>query len=64
MTEKTKETNKTYQVQVDFDPEHKEYVLPLPNELLNEMGWDIGDELLWEEDENGTYSIKKVDKEA
>ena len=40
-------------------------VLPIPSELLNQMGWDIGDTLIWNENFNGytkSYSIrKKVD---
>lgn len=26
-------------------------ILPIPTELLNQMGWDFGDELVWEETE-------------
>ena len=37
-------------------------VLPIPVELLNQMGWDIGDTLIWDESFNGhtkSYSIHK-----
>jgi len=57
MTEKTR----SYQVQVDYDSEYQEYVLPLPDGMLEELGWEIGDELLWIDNKDGTFSIKKVD---
>jgi len=32
------------------DGKTEELVIQLPIELLNQMGWDVGDDLLWEED--------------
>jgi hypothetical protein len=45
-------------VQLEEDDEGN-LVLPLPTELLNQMGWDIGDDLIWEEAYHGTYTIRK-----
>ena len=45
-------------VQLEEDDEGN-LVLPLPTELLNQMGWDIGDDLIWEEAHHGTYTIRK-----
>ena len=54
----------TYDVKVEEDPDTGDLVLPLPTELLNQMGWDIGDDLVWNDNFNGTFSLsKKVDKE-
>lgn len=36
-------------------------VLPFSPELINQMGWDIGDELLWEVNDNETVTITKKD---
>jgi hypothetical protein len=48
--ERLKMTNKTYTANVQLDPENGEdYVLTFPDELLKEMGWGIGDTLVWEE---------------
>jgi hypothetical protein len=47
-------------VQLEEDDEGN-LVLPLPTELLNQMGWDIGDDLLWEETQHGTYTLRKKD---
>ena len=54
----------TYTVKVEEDSDTGDLVLPLPTELLNHMGWDIGDDLVWNDNFNGTFSLsKKVDKE-
>ena len=45
-------------VQLEEDDEGN-LVLPLPTELLNQMGWDIGDDLIWEEAYHCTYTIRK-----
>jgi hypothetical protein len=34
-------------------------VINLPPELLNQVGWDAGDELIWEDHNNGSWSFKK-----
>ena len=55
--------NSTYTVKLEEDPENKDLVLPIPTELLNQMGWDIGDDLVWTDNFDGTFSLTKgVDK--
>jgi hypothetical protein len=41
------------------EDEEGNLILPLSSDILNQMGWDIGDELIWEELPNGSWSIKK-----
>ena len=42
--------HKTYTANVQLDPENgQDYVLILPDELVKEMQWEIGDTLVWEE---------------
>ena len=63
-TSKEKILESNYTVKVEEDPDTGDLVLPLPAELLNQMGWDIGDDLVWEDNFNGTFSLsKKVDNE-
>ena len=38
-----------YTVEVEIDLDTGELILPIPDELLAEIGWDLGDELVWEE---------------
>lgn len=36
---------------VTVEEENGELILPIPDELLTEMGWEVGDVLVWEETE-------------
>lgn len=36
-----------------------ELFFTLPDDMLNQMGWDPGDELIWEETEPSQWLIKK-----
>lgn len=49
-----------YTVTLETDPETGDLVMPFPPELLNQMGWDIGDTLIWEEVDQG-FSLRKKD---
>jgi len=39
-------------------------VLPLPQDLLDNAGWKEGDTLEWIDNNNGTWSMKKVEAPA
>lgn len=39
----------TYTVEIELDPKTGEMILPLTQELIDEMGWNVGDQLIWEE---------------
>jgi len=55
----------TYTVRVEEDPETGDLILPLPTELLNQMGWDFGDTLIWDDNHDGSFTLsKKVDNES
>tara|TARA_Y100000389_G_C17371746_1_gene469425 strand:- start:466 stop:696 length:231 start_codon:yes stop_codon:yes gene_type:complete len=54
---------KTHTVTVEAD-DSGELFLPIPVELLSQMGWDFGDTLIWEENfdrTQKTYTIRKKD---
>lgn len=59
MQDDVKRTHWTVTVEED---ENGDLVLPFPADLLAQMGWDIGDELAWEEAFNGSFTLKKIDK--
>jgi hypothetical protein len=46
-------------VNLEKDPETGDLILPLPTELLSQMGWIEGTELFWIDNEDGTYSLKE-----
>lgn len=51
-------------IQLETDPETGELVLPIPTDLLSQMGWIEGTELFWIDNEDGTYSLKEKKNEA
>jgi len=52
-------------VTLEEDPETKDLVMPIPTELLAQMGWDDGDILLWEEMPDGdSYRLTKKETDA
>ena len=53
--------NNVYTVRVEQDPDDPDnLILPLPEELLEKMSWEIGDNLEWINNNNGTFTLKKV----
>lgn len=48
-------------VQLEEDKNTGELLLPFPTDLLSQMGWCEGTELFWEDNHNGTYTIKAKD---
>jgi hypothetical protein len=48
-----------YEVIVQEDPETGDLILPLPPELLREMGWSEGDQLKFDLDSQGRWIISK-----
>ena len=38
-----------YTVEIERDPKTGEMILPLPKELVDGVGWSVGDQLNWEE---------------
>lgn len=54
--------SKRYVLPVEVD-EHGECFLTLPDEMLDEMGWDEGTLLDWSEDEYGTVILKKAEED-
>lgn len=43
------------------DPDNPgELALDIPDELLAEAGWAIGDDLNWTDNEDGSWTIEKI----
>jgi hypothetical protein len=43
------------------DPETKDMMLPLDDEIMQELGWDIDDIVEWVDNKDGTYTIRRID---
>jgi hypothetical protein len=48
-----------YTVEIELDSNTGEMILPFPQELINQMGWNVGDQLIWEQttflEDHGEY---------
>ena len=51
-------------VQLEQDAVTGELILPIPADLLSQMGWVEGTELFWIDNENGSYSLKEKKNES
>jgi len=49
----------SYIITLENDPETGDLILPLPDELLREAGWQTGDTLDWKDNGDGTFSMTK-----
>ena len=52
-------SNNTWQIEVQENGKTKELFLQFPPDALNQVGWDEGDTLIWEELPEGGFSITK-----
>jgi antitoxin component of MazEF toxin-antitoxin module len=59
-TQKSSDT--TYEVITHIDESTGDTILPLPQELLEKLGWVEGDELAFDKDAEGRLVVTKVSK--
>ena len=52
----------SYEVIVQEDPETGDLILPLPQELLDKVGWKDGDDLEWKQTTDGAWLLSKAVK--
>ena len=50
-------------VNLEKDPVTGDLILPIPTDLLSQMGWIEGTELFWIDNEDGTFSLKEKKNE-
>lgn len=49
---------------IEADPNNpNECILVFPDDMIAHLGWKEGDELDWEELDNGNWCLKKVNKD-
>ena len=51
-------------ITVEEDPETGELLLPFSDELLEQVGWNIGDTIEWIDNNDGTWTMRKKDEIA
>lgn len=50
---------KSWTVNVEEDPESGDAILTFPPELLEQAGWKEGDDIVWTDNKDGTWSLTK-----
>jgi hypothetical protein len=58
---------KKFTVQIQFDVREGDYYIPLPDDMLGllaDLGWTTNDDLEWIDNNDGSFSIKKKEKEV
>ena len=48
-----------YTIPVSED-ENGDMIITFPDELMEQMNWQIGDSLEWSDNEDGTWSLRKL----
>ena len=56
------ESKKTWTVIIEEDVETGDVILPFPQEMLDEVGWNPGDNLKWVDRGDGTWEIRKIEE--
>lgn len=47
-------------VEIEKDELTGDLIVPIPDDLLTELSWSAGDALSWVDNQNGTFTLKKV----
>jgi len=39
-----------------------ELFFTIPDELIETLGWEVDDKILWKDNNDGTFSLRKIDE--
>ena len=53
---------KTWMVKLEVDGLTGDAIIPIPDEVVDIVGWDLDDELEWRDNKDGSYILRKVTK--
>lgn len=54
--------SKKHIVYLEEDPDTGDLILPLPDGMCDELGWEIGDTLKWKTKKDGSFTLTKKEK--
>ena len=54
-------SNNEWIVEVQENSKTKELYIEFPPGALDQVGWDIGDDLEWIDNKDGSYQLKRID---
>ena len=52
-------TSTSWTLEFELDPDTGDIVLPIPPDLLANLGWTEGTELIWTDNGDGSWSLSK-----
>ena len=50
-------------IKLETDPSNGDLILPLSNDLMEKVGWKIGDTIRWTEHKGGSWHLTKVNEQ-
>lgn len=50
---------KSYTANVEYDASSDDYYIALDDKISKELGWNIGDTLIWKDNKDGTFTVTK-----
>ena len=56
------DAKKSWTVIIEEDVETGDTILPFPQDMLDEVGWNPGDNLKWVDRGDGTWEIRKIEE--
>jgi len=56
------DNEKRWTLIVEEDPETGDGILTFPPDLLEAAGWQEGDRIRWKDNQDGSWSLEKVDE--
>lgn len=54
--------SKSWTITLEDDPATGDLILPFPDDLLEAAGWREGDTLKWIDNENGSWTLRKINE--
>ena len=49
-------------ITLEEDPETGDLIMPFSPDMLAQVGWDFGDTIIWKDEGNGSWSLRKKDE--
>ena len=53
----------SWTLDVKYDDKSGDTYLQLPDDMMKEAGWNLGDDIEWIDNHNGTWTMKKIEKD-
>lgn len=57
-------SHNSWVVEIQKDNKTQELFVEFPPDCIDQVGWDIGDTIIWEELPDGGYSLKKKEDDG